>query len=541
MYAPNPMELEQKVLGRRMFGENLPTNKYRNFYEPSNPTTQCNNIIGEFINGTPCYICGLPIVRQKDDGDGLGPECEHILPIAQAILFLGLYGAKYKPEQVLYNPKILNLEYAWAHRTCNQVKSDNVYTMYNPYNEQGKRFAVNIDGLRILLNDIWNNDRSNSILFNNTLKQTFKSEEEFINSRFIQPVNKNGTPIENFPPKKGQVVPSILLPFQKIVDYLNSFDSSEMLLLIGAAKAMEGPMSREAAFIIRDINHNKIVENKIASLKKNSEDYYDAILAKTITKFTKEWKDPTLIENFKQKALSYKPFYTSLYVKLPNTLHSGWTDYIGINFYIMLYDLLVNEPIVIDTLLKIASGSQISSNVNENNIKISQLAQLIDQYISKDFYKDILFEQEHILHNNNNNNNSFESAAASISPLALMGIDRPTQGKLGLASGVKLAKKPKPIYVRPNLPKPEKPVRKSLKAKAANNMAKKGQERRAEKAIAIRKEARNRETAKRRQLISVGKLEGLPAEEAIQQYQGTSNNNNMLGGKRYRKTRKVKK
>ena len=263
MFAPNPMELEQKVLGRRMFGENIPTNKYRNFYEPSTPTTQCNNIIGEFVNGTPCYICGLPIVRQRNDGDGLGPECEHLLPIAQAILFLGLYGAKYTPEQVFYNPKILNLEYAWAHRTCNQVKSDNVYTLYNPYNEQYKRFSVNIDGLRSLLSNIWNNNRTNSTLFNKTLEESFESEEDFINSRFTQTVNKNGNPVEIFPPKKGQLVPPITLPFQKIVDYLNSFDSTEMLLLIGAAKAMEGPMSKEATFIIKDINHNNIVKKKI--------------------------------------------------------------------------------------------------------------------------------------------------------------------------------------------------------------------------------------------------------------------------------------
>lgn len=528
MAAPNPMELEQKVLGRRIFGENIPANKYRNFYESSTPTTQCNNIIKPFENNIPCYICGLPIFKQGEDGDGLGPECEHILPIAQAILFLGVYGAKYKPDQIFYNPEILHFEYAWAHRTCNQVKSDKVYTTYNPINEPSKRFGVNNDGLKQLLRDIWNNDRSDSIIFNTELKRSYKSVDDFINSRFSPVTNKNGKPIDFFPPKKGLPTPPITVPFQEIVNYLNSFDSSEMLLLIAAAKAIEGPMSREAIEFVKNINHNELVKKKISSLKKQLDDFYDKILGEAITQYSKDWPNPELIETFKQKALSYKPFYTSLYIKLPEMLRPNWSDYIGVKLMTIFYDTLVYEPMVVNTLLKIANGTLPSSENNENNQKIAKLAQQITQYVARDFYKAITLEEESILHNTGNN---FASTAATLSPLGLMGINRPPQGKLGFAAKVKIPKAPKPIYKRPpKPPKPEKPIRKSAKAKTLNNMREKGIQRRSERAIAIRKNAKNRETAKRRKTIikNLSGLTGLSANTAIQTYQGT--NTNMKGG-----------
>ena len=66
-----------------------PGSLIRGIYETSTPTTQCNNTVGKFKDGRECYICGMPIIQQdlRLGVNGLNPECEHILPIAQAMLF----------------------------------------------------------------------------------------------------------------------------------------------------------------------------------------------------------------------------------------------------------------------------------------------------------------------------------------------------------------------------------------------------------------------------------------------------------------------
>lgn len=85
---------------------------------------------GATIEATSCWICGMPIWFPKSelpDGDknGHSPECEHILPIAQAALFLQLYDKSNTPSGDVYP-----LEYAWSHKTCNQTKNDDVFYEY---------------------------------------------------------------------------------------------------------------------------------------------------------------------------------------------------------------------------------------------------------------------------------------------------------------------------------------------------------------------------------------------------------------------------
>lgn len=92
----------------------------RDFLEKTGATTQCNNVIGPW-KGKSCWICKFPIPDVQPMG--FSPECEHVLPVAQAIFFVGLYQS---PEDQA-NPKwmeALKLEYGWAHRVCNQEKRD---------------------------------------------------------------------------------------------------------------------------------------------------------------------------------------------------------------------------------------------------------------------------------------------------------------------------------------------------------------------------------------------------------------------------------
>jgi len=106
----------------------------RAFFERSTPTTQCMKTVGSPQNRL-CWICGTKIFT-KDSPLGLTPECEHVFPIAQALVFTGLY------EHDLFeqlkddgnaNPYVagLRIEYDWAHQICNQVKNDSHFIQYS--------------------------------------------------------------------------------------------------------------------------------------------------------------------------------------------------------------------------------------------------------------------------------------------------------------------------------------------------------------------------------------------------------------------------
>jgi hypothetical protein len=97
----------------------------RNFFEKSNPTTQCNNTFGAFVPGTSvCWICNL--------GIGAGEqECEHKLAVILALVFSGLYDSTLaddlSEEKRQEYVTLLNAEYAWSHVRCNQQKTDHPY------------------------------------------------------------------------------------------------------------------------------------------------------------------------------------------------------------------------------------------------------------------------------------------------------------------------------------------------------------------------------------------------------------------------------
>ena len=99
----------------------------RDIFEIADPEDQCHGAIGGIAYGeTPCWICGMPIFFEKDDlpdrdANGHSPECEHVLPIAQAALFLQLY------DKSNTDATQFALEYDWSHKTCNQTKNNDVY------------------------------------------------------------------------------------------------------------------------------------------------------------------------------------------------------------------------------------------------------------------------------------------------------------------------------------------------------------------------------------------------------------------------------
>lgn len=376
-----------------------PGSEIRGIYETSTPTTQCNNTIGKFVNGVECYICGMAIIQQdlRLGVNGLNPECEHILPIAQAVLFLGLYGDKFKEGRLFYNPTQFKLEYAWAHRTCNQIKSDESYIKYN---QSARQFVVDTVALRSFLTKIWNNTRADSMSFNYKLKSTYSKKDTFLKDR-LEPLESK---------------------FQAICDYLNSFNSPELILLIGAAKALEGPMSEEGSRFVGSVNSAAANDARIAELKTSLESQYDTQLNNVVTELkTKALikESNTKYEDFVNEVMRYKPFYVSLYIKLgDDTLRANWKKYIYDKFLILYYQTYIDEPLAINTLLHLSQNVPNSSILNTiTSRRVDLLAKHIAAETSSPWYQAIQSKEDSLT---NSNSINFEETARTAMSMGIL-------------------------------------------------------------------------------------------------------------------------
>ena len=107
--------------------------------------TQCSNVIGRCETADcMCWLCGQPIFLTSEgipfdptlsniiEPDECSPECEHVLPIMQAILILGgLYSQTIKvADKPFFNylqKEVFPYEYKWSHSYCNNLKSDEMF------------------------------------------------------------------------------------------------------------------------------------------------------------------------------------------------------------------------------------------------------------------------------------------------------------------------------------------------------------------------------------------------------------------------------
>jgi hypothetical protein len=175
-------------------GTSINKESARDWLERANTATQCDTVIGSFEPGTICYICGFPIEESA--------ECEHILAVFKAAMYLHLYRNDYKPLFNEHKTKIvdvlrvdgtpispedkrrlvyeMNLEYKWAHRCCNQVKKDFDFIKFN-----GQQFAFDsVIADQILkeivkksLGPIGNTDICNDAKLRSLMSKTFKSKQ----------------------------------------------------------------------------------------------------------------------------------------------------------------------------------------------------------------------------------------------------------------------------------------------------------------------------------------------------------------------------
>ena len=115
---------------------NINNTQGRNIFSTLADTAQCYKSIGEENLDTNCYLCGYPLLERHnqvtDHSDPLYPECEHVLPYIYGALYLKLVtNAKEYTQLPLFLKELIQLEYKWSHRACNQLKSQAPFIMIN--------------------------------------------------------------------------------------------------------------------------------------------------------------------------------------------------------------------------------------------------------------------------------------------------------------------------------------------------------------------------------------------------------------------------
>lgn len=387
-FAANELEVRLSGFSKLIFGQDITCKQARKFWEPSSPTTQCNGTIGPFNNGVECYICGMPIVRvvrararseslgaasgvattdngDSDDSDtsnidGRNPECEHILPIALAVLYLGLYSPIFKNSK-WYNKDIVKHEYAWAHRTCNQVKSDRSFIKMNPDHTQ---FILNIDKINIFLLDLWNVYRSDSAFFKFQLHSKYRNFDDFINDR----MNSDSL---------------FIIKFNKILEILNSYESPQLLLLAGAACALNGNVkSKEAVVALREKGDpNRLEQIRQETLRKQEEE-----LKQKKEKIEKIYND---IDN-KDLVAKNKDYYIEIMLRLPDSKMDKWIQYIKNDIMIEVINNEINMLPSNDRRqrrLKLEKIKLETKNKNLNEINNIAIIITAESKLVKDAYK----------------------------------------------------------------------------------------------------------------------------------------------------------
>lgn len=158
----------------------------RDWWEHTGPQTQCANAIMPIVWGkTICYICGEKLLQNESS-----PECEHILPISKAAIYLTLYRSEYKTimekgftnsitdenEQRVFNE--ISMEYDWSHRCCNQKKND---TDFIKYNTKKDKFEIDVRNTTSVLKQI----------IKGSLDKDGHCKENSLNTKFSKMNNKD--------------------------------------------------------------------------------------------------------------------------------------------------------------------------------------------------------------------------------------------------------------------------------------------------------------------------------------------------------------
>jgi hypothetical protein len=139
---------------------------------------QCMKGVGAIkdIPRIKCYICGeLWLPAQKT------MECEHIFCVGLAAQYFGLLrSSDFSEKQKL----VLSILYAWAHRCCNQLKSNLSFMKFK--NDPNDGFVFHEKNAIELLNNIYGNHSFDCDSVNGSISKTFdKNKKGFTETRKV--------------------------------------------------------------------------------------------------------------------------------------------------------------------------------------------------------------------------------------------------------------------------------------------------------------------------------------------------------------------
>lgn len=168
--------------------------KGRGIYEISSGIdAQCIATIGTAQQAKNCWLCGLGLDLTLRNAE-LKPSCDHILPIAQATFFLGVYSTRKRMNanetNNIFSGEIFNLEYAWAHLGCNLVKVNDVLIKETIVNN-APVWSPDETAITNLLLRIQSDNRTPQI------QRLIKTNPEWLNQRKTAMINRI-LPITNF-------------------------------------------------------------------------------------------------------------------------------------------------------------------------------------------------------------------------------------------------------------------------------------------------------------------------------------------------------
>lgn len=138
---------------------------------------QCNAAIGSIsqIPRIKCYICGqlggMPNMKTM--------ECEHIFCVGLAAQYFGLLRATSFSEE---QKRVLSILYAWAHRCCNQLKSNLSFMKFKDDPNEG--FVFHEANARELLRNIYGNTvKYDCEWVDKLIKKVYPEKQRFIATR----------------------------------------------------------------------------------------------------------------------------------------------------------------------------------------------------------------------------------------------------------------------------------------------------------------------------------------------------------------------
>jgi hypothetical protein len=236
--------------------------KLRNIYELTTPTAQCRAVIGPVTGTTECWICGIPI-QYGGPGMEVG-QCDHVLPIIQAVMFLGLYSQdrliRNRITDDTYDPRTdpaLQLEYRYTHQICNSVKNDIVLIGTGEKNTwPHEYFSIKKDSIRNLLHGVWTNTSKHKVatFFREALMKHYGGDEtRYLTERTI----------------------AITEHLRRITSYLNSASAPGLLKLRALANLISTPTHKYVGSRIKDANLS-VTLRPLGSM--NVELFYDLVV-----------------------------------------------------------------------------------------------------------------------------------------------------------------------------------------------------------------------------------------------------------------------